>query len=178
MQLAVELTDAGRALAAPLLADEQARVLTEQRATEVRGLPWSRPVRRMRLTTGRWRWTNAGTWRAGAITLSVSTAPPVLSCGTRPGRYRLPAPRDACRCHAWSAHQTLRLYRRYTHPTEQSRTVGSCSPRLPPDLLLLWVSVQSISFSTLVLTLFRNASLFHGFASPLLIPSASRSRSS
>lgn len=43
MQLAVELTDAGRALAAPLLADEQARVLTEQRATEVRGLPLVAP---------------------------------------------------------------------------------------------------------------------------------------
>lgn len=39
MQLAVELTDAGRALAAPLLADEQARVLAEQRATTVRVLP-------------------------------------------------------------------------------------------------------------------------------------------
>lgn len=39
MQLAVELTDAGRALAAPLLVDEQARVLAEQRATEVRVLP-------------------------------------------------------------------------------------------------------------------------------------------
>ncbi|EGT5696112.1 TPA: hypothetical protein I4D15_14340 [Enterobacter bugandensis] len=39
MQLAVELTDAGRALAAPLLADEQARVLAELRATEVRVLP-------------------------------------------------------------------------------------------------------------------------------------------
>lgn len=39
MQLAVELTDAGRALAAPLLADEQARVLAEQRATAVRILP-------------------------------------------------------------------------------------------------------------------------------------------
>ncbi|HGA3108477.1 TPA: hypothetical protein ACIR5Y_003962 [Enterobacter hormaechei] len=39
MQLAVELTDAGRALAAPLLADEQARVLAEQRATAVRVLP-------------------------------------------------------------------------------------------------------------------------------------------
>ncbi|MGV4043579.1 hypothetical protein ACV8T3_25500 [Citrobacter portucalensis] len=39
LQLAVELTDAGRALAAPLLADEQARVLAEQRATEVRVLP-------------------------------------------------------------------------------------------------------------------------------------------
>ncbi|HHQ5867629.1 TPA: hypothetical protein ACSRQR_004159 [Enterobacter hormaechei subsp. hoffmannii] len=38
MQLAVELTDAGRALAAPLLADEQARVLAEQRATAVRVL--------------------------------------------------------------------------------------------------------------------------------------------
>nr|WP_249432392.1 hypothetical protein [Enterobacter kobei] len=38
MQLAVELTDGGRALAAPLLADEQARVLAEQRATEVRVL--------------------------------------------------------------------------------------------------------------------------------------------
>lgn len=39
MQLAVRLTDAGRALAAPLLADEQARVLAEQRATTVRVLP-------------------------------------------------------------------------------------------------------------------------------------------
>ncbi|MDJ6798869.1 MULTISPECIES: hypothetical protein [Salmonella] len=39
LQLAVELTGAGRALAAPLLADEQARVLAEQRATEVRVLP-------------------------------------------------------------------------------------------------------------------------------------------
>lgn len=39
LQLAVELTDAGRALAAPLLADEQARVLAEQRATVVRVLP-------------------------------------------------------------------------------------------------------------------------------------------
>ncbi|EPC0969896.1 hypothetical protein ACRV3Q_002915, partial [Enterobacter hormaechei] len=39
MQLAVELTDAGRALAAPLLADEQARVLAEQRATAVLVLP-------------------------------------------------------------------------------------------------------------------------------------------
>ena len=39
LQLAVELTDAGRALAAPLLADEQARVLAEQRAAEVVVLP-------------------------------------------------------------------------------------------------------------------------------------------
>lgn len=39
MQLAVELTDAGRALAAPLLSDEQARVLAEQRATTVQVLP-------------------------------------------------------------------------------------------------------------------------------------------
>ncbi|WP_430673443.1 hypothetical protein [Klebsiella aerogenes] len=39
LQLAVELTDAGRALAAPILADEQARVLAEQRATTVRVLP-------------------------------------------------------------------------------------------------------------------------------------------
>ncbi|KLP59578.1 hypothetical protein PTR10_22295 [Serratia marcescens] len=39
MQLAVELTDAGRALASPLLADEHARVLAEQRATAVRVLP-------------------------------------------------------------------------------------------------------------------------------------------
>ncbi|HGL4102644.1 TPA: hypothetical protein ACKE1B_004757 [Klebsiella michiganensis] len=39
LQLAVELTGAGRALAAPLLADEQARVLGEQRATAVRVLP-------------------------------------------------------------------------------------------------------------------------------------------
>ena len=53
MQLAVELTDAGRALAAPLLADEQARVLAEQRATTVRVLPL--------IPTGRWSWTVAGT---------------------------------------------------------------------------------------------------------------------
>lgn len=39
LQLAVELTEAGRALAAPLLADEQARVQAEQRATAVRVLP-------------------------------------------------------------------------------------------------------------------------------------------
>lgn len=39
LQLAVELTNAGRALAAPLLADEQARVQAEQRATAVRVLP-------------------------------------------------------------------------------------------------------------------------------------------
>jgi hypothetical protein len=39
MQLAVGLTDAGRALAAPLLADEQARVLAERRATAFRVLP-------------------------------------------------------------------------------------------------------------------------------------------
>ena len=39
LQLAVALTDAGRALAAPLLADEQARVLAEQRASEVKVLP-------------------------------------------------------------------------------------------------------------------------------------------
>ncbi|HBQ3847459.1 TPA: hypothetical protein L7011_004608 [Salmonella enterica subsp. enterica serovar Senftenberg] len=39
LQLAVALTDAGRALAAPLLADEQARVLAGQRATAVRVLP-------------------------------------------------------------------------------------------------------------------------------------------
>ncbi|EDP9049188.1 hypothetical protein S716_004783 [Salmonella enterica subsp. enterica] len=39
LQLAVELTDAGRALAAPLLTDEQARVLAEQRAAEVVVLP-------------------------------------------------------------------------------------------------------------------------------------------
>lgn len=39
LQLAVELTEAGHALAAPLLADEQARVLAEQRATAVRVLP-------------------------------------------------------------------------------------------------------------------------------------------
>ncbi|MDT8880964.1 hypothetical protein RBG07_00105 [Klebsiella aerogenes] len=39
MQLAVELTDAGRELGAPLLADERARVLAEQRATAIRVLP-------------------------------------------------------------------------------------------------------------------------------------------
>ncbi|WP_336665418.1 hypothetical protein [Enterobacter asburiae] len=39
LQLAVELTDAGRVLAAPLLADEQARVLAEQRTTAIRVLP-------------------------------------------------------------------------------------------------------------------------------------------
>ncbi|MFV5908398.1 hypothetical protein [Klebsiella oxytoca] len=44
LQLAVELTDAGRALAAPFLADEQARVLAEQRATAIRVLPLVPPV--------------------------------------------------------------------------------------------------------------------------------------
>ncbi|MCH2683687.1 hypothetical protein [Leclercia adecarboxylata] len=44
LQLAVELTDAGRALAAPLLADEQARVLKEERATTVRVLPLFPPT--------------------------------------------------------------------------------------------------------------------------------------
>lgn len=39
LQLAVELTDAGRALAAPFLADEQARVLAEQRAMAIQVLP-------------------------------------------------------------------------------------------------------------------------------------------
>lgn len=39
LQLAVALTDAGRTLATPLLAAEQARVLAEQRATDVRVLP-------------------------------------------------------------------------------------------------------------------------------------------
>ena len=39
LQLAVELTDAGRVLAAPLLAGEQARVLAEQRAATIRVLP-------------------------------------------------------------------------------------------------------------------------------------------
>lgn len=39
LQLAVALTDAGRELATPLLAAEQARVLAEQRATDVRVLP-------------------------------------------------------------------------------------------------------------------------------------------
>lgn len=48
LQLAVELTDAGRALAAPQLAAEQERVRAEQRKTEVRVLPLV-PVRE---TTG------------------------------------------------------------------------------------------------------------------------------
>lgn len=39
LQLAVELTDAGHELAVPLLAAEQERVLTQQRAAEVWGLP-------------------------------------------------------------------------------------------------------------------------------------------
>lgn len=39
MQLAVELTDTGRALSAPLLAAEQARALAERRKSEVRVLP-------------------------------------------------------------------------------------------------------------------------------------------
>ena len=39
LQLAVELTDAGRELAAPLLAAEQERELAERRATEIRVLP-------------------------------------------------------------------------------------------------------------------------------------------
>ncbi len=45
LQLAVELTDAGRALAALFLADEQARVPAEQRATAIRVLPLVPPVR-------------------------------------------------------------------------------------------------------------------------------------
>lgn len=44
LQLAVELTDTGRALAAPFLADEQARVLAEKRATAIRVLPLIPPV--------------------------------------------------------------------------------------------------------------------------------------
>ena len=39
LQLAVELTDAGRKLATPILAEEQASQLAEQRATQVRVLP-------------------------------------------------------------------------------------------------------------------------------------------
>ncbi|EMC1016766.1 hypothetical protein VBY78_003973 [Enterobacter bugandensis] len=39
LQLAVELTDAGRKLATPILAEEQASQLAEQRATDVRVLP-------------------------------------------------------------------------------------------------------------------------------------------
>lgn len=39
LQLAVELTDAGRALATPLLAAEQERIESQARATEVRVLP-------------------------------------------------------------------------------------------------------------------------------------------
>lgn len=39
LQLAVELTDAGRAVATPLLADEQERMLAQQHATEVMVLP-------------------------------------------------------------------------------------------------------------------------------------------
>lgn len=39
LQLAVELTDAGRKLATPILAEEQASQMAEQRATEVRVLP-------------------------------------------------------------------------------------------------------------------------------------------
>lgn len=39
LQLAVELTDAGRKLATPILAGEQASQMAEQRATEVRVLP-------------------------------------------------------------------------------------------------------------------------------------------
>ncbi|ENZ2323368.1 hypothetical protein ACGGX0_003533 [Salmonella enterica] len=39
LQLAVELTDAGRVVAAPLLTAEQARVKAEQRATQVMVLP-------------------------------------------------------------------------------------------------------------------------------------------
>lgn len=89
LQLAVELTDAGRALAAPLLADEQARVLAEQRAAAVRVLPLvrmkavyesdsfgdERPV----ALDDRWHLAVRET------TLSVSTAPPACSCGMRPG---------------------------------------------------------------------------------------------
>jgi hypothetical protein len=68
LQLAVELTDAGRALAAPFLADEQARVLAEQRATAIRVLPLVRLSRQMRLTTGRWSWMVDGTWRCRVTT--------------------------------------------------------------------------------------------------------------
>lgn len=52
-------------------------------------------------------------------------------------RYCLSAPRDACRCHAWPERQTRRLYARYTHPPEQSRTVGSRTLRLLQNLFLL-----------------------------------------
>ncbi|WP_258317064.1 hypothetical protein [Klebsiella variicola] len=68
LQLAVGLTDAGLALAAPLLADEQARVLAEQRATAIRVLPLVPPIQADEADDlpveldGRWR------WRAGVTT--------------------------------------------------------------------------------------------------------------
>lgn len=66
LQLAVELTDAGRALAAPFLADEQARVLAEQRATVIRVLPLVPPVQadeaddRPVALDGRWHLASRG----------------------------------------------------------------------------------------------------------------------
>ena len=75
LQLAVGLTDAGRALLR-----QDARLFVSQKrggqraawrssARRRSGLcPWFRADRRMRLTTGRWSWTVAGTWRAGATT--------------------------------------------------------------------------------------------------------------
>lgn len=80
LQLAVELTDAGRALALPLLRDEQDRVLAEQRATAVRVLPLVRfkPVYetdtfgddRPVALDGRWRMTCRGDY---VIRLNGST---------------------------------------------------------------------------------------------------------
>lgn len=53
------------------------------------------------------------------------------------------------------------------------------SEAVVPDILqLLSVSAQSLSSAIQALTFFRNASLFHGFASSLLLPSDNRSRTS
>ncbi|EFT2872194.1 hypothetical protein HVL51_003748 [Escherichia coli] len=55
LQLAVELTDAGRAVAQPLLLAEQDRLRAEQRAAEVVVLPLVPAVRRLLPLI--WRWS-------------------------------------------------------------------------------------------------------------------------
>nr|VUD24276.1 YdeA protein [Salmonella sp. NCTC 7297] len=90
LQLVVELTDAGRELAAPLLAVEQERELAERRRDGEQGSPWSRSGRWIPVTSGqaigRSGWTTSGTWHAGAIMSSAPTEPPACSCGIRPDR--------------------------------------------------------------------------------------------
>nr|WP_270195923.1 hypothetical protein [Klebsiella pneumoniae] len=68
LQLAVELTDAGRALAAPFLADEKARVLAEQRATAIRVLPLVPPVQADEADDRPVELDGPGTWRCGVTT--------------------------------------------------------------------------------------------------------------